>query len=184
MHVLGLFKKDNCFSTRTPSLRKYLEEFYLYLRQRIYEYIQWKCQDLLTNSTKPNPSWDTCRSATHEFPNILCHRRFRPVFKIASYPEPGESSPHHPTSLRSILILSSDLRLFLFAFNNKLLSFLRWALVSPTPNHQAGGPPLVGCPRLLIQYVRSYPTYTEAASSIPKLRTRPNTVTTAPLNLD
>jgi hypothetical protein len=28
---------------------------------------------------------------------------------------------------------------------------------SPTPNPQAGGPLLVGCPRLLIQYIRSYP---------------------------
>jgi hypothetical protein len=25
------------------------------------------------------------------------------------------------------------------------------------PNPQAGGPPLVVCPRLLIQYIRSYP---------------------------
>jgi hypothetical protein len=27
------------------------------------------------------------------------------------------------------------------------------------PNPQAGGPPLVGSPRLLIQYIRSYPPY-------------------------
>ncbi|KAJ4436550.1 hypothetical protein ANN_16582 [Periplaneta americana] len=27
----------------------------------------------------------------------------------------------------------------------------------PSPNPQAGGPPLIGCPRLLIQYIRSYP---------------------------
>jgi hypothetical protein len=33
--------------------------------------------------------------------------------------------------------------------------------VSPTPNPQAGGPPLVGFPRLLIQYIRSYPLYPE-----------------------
>ena len=26
-------------------------------------------------------------------------------------------------------------------------------------NPKAGGPPLVGCPRLLIQYIRVYPTY-------------------------
>jgi hypothetical protein len=30
---------------------------------------------------------------------------------------------------------------------------------------QAGGPPLVGCPRLLIQYIRSCPPYLEAVSS-------------------
>jgi len=37
--------------------------------------------------------------------------------------------------------------------NNK--KFLRWGVVNPTPNPQAGGPLLVGCPRLLIQYIRS-----------------------------
>ena len=31
--------------------------------------------------------------------------------------------------------------------------------VSTSPNPQAGGPPLVGSPRLLIQYIRSYPPY-------------------------
>jgi hypothetical protein len=30
--------------------------------------------------------------------------------------------------------------------------------VSPTPNLQAGGPLLFGCPKLLIQYIRSYPS--------------------------
>jgi hypothetical protein len=33
--------------------------------------------------------------------------------------------------------------------------FLRCGVVSPTPNPQAGGPPLVFCPRLIIQYIRS-----------------------------
>jgi len=37
--------------------------------------------------------------------------------------------------------------------------FLRWGVVSTSPNSQAGGPPFVGCPRLLIQYIRSYPPY-------------------------
>jgi hypothetical protein len=39
--------------------------------------------------------------------------------------------------------------------NNKKL--LRWQVVGPTPNLQAGGPPLVRCPRLLIQYICSFP---------------------------
>jgi hypothetical protein len=34
----------------------------------------------------------------------------------------------------------------------------------PTPNPQAGGPPLVCCPRLLIQYLRSYPPCLEVSS--------------------
>jgi hypothetical protein len=61
------------------------------------------------------------------------------------YPEPDESSPYH-----QILFLS----------------------VSPTPNNPNGGPPLVFCPRLLIQYIRSYLPYLEAVSSIRNLKTR------------
>jgi hypothetical protein len=56
-------------------------------------------------------------------------------------------------------------------FRNKLI-FLRWEVVSPTPNFQTGGPSLVGCPRLLIQYICSYPPYLEGVSSIRNLRTR------------
>jgi hypothetical protein len=41
-------------------------------------------------------------------------------------------------------------------FRNKLI-FYGEELLAPTPNSQAGGPPLVGCPRLLIQYIRSFP---------------------------
>ena len=37
--------------------------------------------------------------------------------------------------------------------------FLWRGAVSTTPNSQAGGPPLVGCPRLPIQYIRSYSPY-------------------------
>jgi hypothetical protein len=41
--------------------------------------------------------------------------------------------------------------------------FLTWVftgkVVSTSPNSQSGGPPHVGCPRLLIQYIRSYPPY-------------------------
>ncbi|KAJ4432411.1 hypothetical protein ANN_21030 [Periplaneta americana] len=45
----------------------------------------------------------------------------------------------------------------------------RDGVVSPSPNPQAGGPPLIGCPRLLI---RSYSPYLEAVSSIRNMRTR------------
>jgi hypothetical protein len=41
-------------------------------------------------------------------------------------------------------------------FRNKLI-FLRRGVVSPTPNRQTGGPPLLRSPRLLIQDIRSYP---------------------------
>ena len=41
-----------------------------------------------------------------------------------------------------------------------LNSIFSWGgVVSTLPNPQAGGPPLFGCPRLLIQFIRSYPPY-------------------------
>jgi hypothetical protein len=42
-----------------------------------------------------------------------------------------------------------------YVFRNK--GCLRIGVVSTSPNPQAGGSPRVGCPRLLIQYIRSYP---------------------------
>jgi hypothetical protein len=43
--------------------------------------------------------------------------------------------------------------------NNRKIFTVRGC--GPTPNPQAGGPPLVGCQRLLIRYIRSYPPYPE-----------------------
>jgi len=40
-----------------------------------------------------------------------------------------------------------------------ITKFLQGGVVSTSPNPQAIGSLLVGCPRLLIQYIRSYPTY-------------------------
>jgi hypothetical protein len=37
--------------------------------------------------------------------------------------------------------------------------FLRWGVVSTSLKTKAGGPPLVDCPRLFIQYIHSYPPY-------------------------
>jgi hypothetical protein len=61
-----------------------------------------------------------------------------------------------------------------------------WVLLGrvfiPPANPQAGGPPTVGCPRLLIQYIRSYPPYLEAVSSVRNPRTRHAVVTVDSLN--
>ena len=38
----------------------------------------------------------------------------------------------------------------------------RRGVVSSSTKHQAGGPPLAGCPRLFIQCIRSYPPYLQA----------------------
>jgi hypothetical protein len=47
--------------------------------------------------------------------------------------------------------------------------FLRPAVVSASPNPQAGEPPSVGCPRVRILYVHSCPPYLEASSSVRNL---------------
>jgi hypothetical protein len=66
-------------------------------------------------------------------------------------------------------------------FRNKLILYDE--MFYPTPNSHAGGPPLVGCPRLLIQYIRSYPPYLEAVSSVLNPRTRRAVVTRDPPNV-
>ena len=56
------------------------------------------------------------------------------------------------------------------------INVLQGRVVSTSPNTQARGPPLVGCPRLLIQFIRSYPPY-RRPFSIRNLRTRHAVVT-------
>jgi hypothetical protein len=46
-------------------------------------------------------------------------------------------------------------RRFGWTYRERGTSVSRWLQMSPTPNPQSGGPPLVSCPRLLIQYIRS-----------------------------
>jgi hypothetical protein len=67
-------------------------------------------------------------------------------------------------------------------FCNKII-FYGEELLAPRPTPQAGGPPLVGYPRLLIQYIRSYPPYLEAVPSIRNLRTCHALVTRDPPNM-
>jgi hypothetical protein len=61
--------------------------------------------------------------------------------------------------LRSYRRISLIPRL-LVIFRN-MINFLRCGVVSTLPNPKAGRPPLVGCPQLLVQYIRSYPPYLE-----------------------
>jgi len=65
------------------------------------------------------------------------------------------------TALTSLLNLFNKMspeqasRMWMF----RIISVLQGGVVSTSPNPEAGGPPLVGCPRLLIQSIRSYPPY-------------------------
>jgi hypothetical protein len=87
---------------------------------------------------------------------------------------------HFPV-LRLCQIIHPDPRLY-GVFRNKYW-VLRGRVVSPPPNLQAEGPPTVGCLRLLIQHIRSYPPYLEAVSSNRNPRTRHAVVTVDPLNM-
>jgi hypothetical protein len=55
------------------------------------------------------------------------------------------------------IVLSPEQASRLWMFLN--VSVLQGGVVCTSPNPKAGGPPLVGCPRLLIQFIRSYPPY-------------------------
>jgi len=60
--------------------------------------------------------------------------------------------------LRSYQSINPGPRFTLELFRN-MIRFDREELLALCPTPQAGGPPLVGCPRVFIQYIRSYPPY-------------------------
>jgi len=112
------------------------------------------------------------------FPAIHGTRRFITALTSVrhlslSWASPIQSIYPHPTSWKSNLILSTHLRLGLpsglfpsvppeessrmWVFHN--MNILQVGVVSISPNPKAGGPPLVGCQRLLIQFIRSCPPY-------------------------
>ena len=64
------------------------------------------------------------------------------------YPEPARSIPKYHSRPQAHGMNASQ-----------QVTFLRRGVVSTSPNPQIRGPPLVCCPRLLIQYIRSYPPY-------------------------
>jgi hypothetical protein len=60
---------------------------------------------------------------------------------------------------------------------------LRWGVLSPTSYSQIDGSLIASCPRLLIQYIHTYPPYLEAVSSIRNLRMPDAMVTRSPYNM-
>ena len=78
-------------------------------------------------------------TANQEIPRILWTPKFHPVL----------------TSARHFCLQRKHLAYEYFV----TFCFSRGGVVSASPNPQAGGPPLVGCQRLLIQFIRSYPQY-------------------------
>jgi hypothetical protein len=99
------------------------------------------------------------------------------IFQVTSFPQVSPLKPcmhlFYPSYMLHVLpiqnsfpLLSSYRRIsliprLLWIFCN-IINFLRWGVVSTSPNPQPGGPLLVSCLQLLIQYVQSYPPHLES----------------------
>jgi hypothetical protein len=83
------------------------------------------------------------------------NHKYPPPVPILSHLDPVHHVPF--TLLLSYQSINTGPRQ-LFIFRNKSL-FIRWGVVNTSPNPRSWGPPIVCCPRLLLQYIRSYPTY-------------------------
>ena len=112
-----------------------------------------------------SPSWEAnWFAASQESPCLSQNPKVH--YRTHKRPPPAElcfpwkhSPPRDPSGgvvyLR--IVLSPEQASHLWLFLNT--SVLQGRVVSTSPNPQAGGPPLVGCLRLLIQFTRSYPPY-------------------------
>jgi hypothetical protein len=140
------------------------------IRQKLYLF-------LFTHSMEQSPSWETNRfSASQAIMRILWNPEgslpHSQVPATCPYPQPARSRPHPHNALnipsikshvpfpllRPYQSISPGPKLYVWTFGNKI-TFLRWGVVSTSPNPQDGGPPIFGCPRRLIQYIHSYPPY-------------------------
>ena len=95
----------------------------------------------------------------------LCYRTTRfYLYCMSSIPSalcfPWKHSPPGEPSGGVVylrIVLSPEQASHLWLFLNNV--FLQGGLVSTSPKPQAGGPPIVGFPRLLIEFIRIYPPY-------------------------
>ena len=124
---------------------------------------------ILTYSMVQSPSWEAnWFAASQEIPlisrNPKVHYRTQKRPPHPSLPAarcfPWKHSPPRDPSGGVVclrIVLSPEQASHLWLFLN--ISVLQGRVVSTSPNPQSGGPPLVGCPRLLIQFIHSYPPY-------------------------
>jgi len=101
---------------------------------------------LLTRWSRVLPAKLTVFQTDKKFPAFYGTRRFITAF----------TSARHLFLSWASSISPSQRHTFMFS---KKARFLRWGIVSISPNPQSIGPPLVGRPRLPIQYIRNCPPY-------------------------
>jgi hypothetical protein len=149
------------FRGRKADLKSQVKHAWGYTFTPTYTFMAWcliKHKDNFTFTFKVISITHSCNWALLDKPPIVQLLKNFPAFY---------GTPRFITVFRRAL----QVRGFLWSLVTSLF-FLRWEVISPTPNSQAGGPPLAGCPWLVIQYIRSCPPYLEAISSIRHLRTR------------
>ena len=113
-----------------------------------------KLTDFAANQEIPRILWN---------PKVHYHTHKRPPPVILVRDASSRNTSPSPPEIRFGEYFTSGL----FCLQRKHLAceyfltfcFSRGGVVSASPNPQAGGPPLVGCPRLLIPFIRSYPPY-------------------------
>jgi hypothetical protein len=111
---------------------------------------------ILTYSMEQSPSWEAKTFwATQQIPRILWNPKVHN--RIHKSSPPNLISLFHCLGRTKGCLIPRPLCMI-----RNIINFLRRGVISTSPNLQAGGPPLVGCPRLLIQNIRSYPAYLEA----------------------
>ena len=101
-------------------------------------------------------SWDRSIQFMFPFPSLeyplYCYRPiYAWVFQVVFFPQVSPWKPCiHLCQVRG------------FCDFRNMVKLLQWGVVSTSFNLLAGKPPVVGCPRLLIPYIRSYTPYLEA----------------------
>jgi len=106
---------------------------------------------LHTYSMQQSPSWEANRfSASREIPRILWNPKVITAFTSARH---LSLSWYVGRTRVSVQVREFPCKYFVTGY------VLRRGVVSTSPNAQAEGPPPVGCPRLLVLYIGSYPPY-------------------------
>jgi len=128
--------------SRTRSILTYSQDLAPYLEK--YEYLL----TLLTYSMEQSPREANRFSVSQEILRIVWNPKVLYRLHKCPPPVPILSQPEYQSRSEALGNISQQDTFF----------YCVW-VVSTSPNPQAAGPPLVSCPRLLFQYIRSFLPY-------------------------